>query len=252
MLPGIRRSARLLIITLTILVTLIVAAPVGAKNPPGNNGTVKIDRVEFDKHPNNQPHVGCIFEVDFYGFDADVGEAQVIFDAHAPTGHGNLATKWVDLGPTDNTGGGSELGWDAKVEVDLKDALSAYPLHPQQGYHVKLTVHAPGSQGADTKHKVFWVVGCDPSDPVTPQTPTPPTPPTPPPPPTPPRGGTEGGSSSRSGTAAGSGGPTVVMLPDTATSGASASLPLLAGMVLLGGSATLTVVTVRRERSRRR
>jgi hypothetical protein len=26
---------------------------------------------------------------------------------------------------------------------------------------VKLTVNAEGSQGADTKYKVFWVTGCD-------------------------------------------------------------------------------------------
>ena len=32
--------------------------------------------------------------------------------------------------------------------------------HPIQGYHVKLTVNAPGSIGADTKYKVFWVTGC--------------------------------------------------------------------------------------------
>ena len=33
-------------------------------------------------------------------------------------------------------------------------------LHPEQGYHVKLKVNAPGSIGKDTKFKVFWVVGC--------------------------------------------------------------------------------------------
>jgi hypothetical protein len=32
---------------------------------------------------------------------------------------------------------------------------------PVQGVHLKLTVNAKGSQGADTKHKVFWVTGCD-------------------------------------------------------------------------------------------
>ena len=32
--------------------------------------------------------------------------------------------------------------------------------HPQQGYHVKLKVYAPGSIGKDTKYKVFWVTGC--------------------------------------------------------------------------------------------
>ncbi len=33
--------------------------------------------------------------------------------------------------------------------------------HAQQGYHVKLTVHTPYSQGSDTKHKVYWVEGCE-------------------------------------------------------------------------------------------
>ena len=35
----------------------------------GNNGTIKIDDVEFDDHPHNEPHVGCTFQVDFYGYD---------------------------------------------------------------------------------------------------------------------------------------------------------------------------------------
>ena len=26
---------------------------------------------------------------------------------------------------------------------------------------MKLTINADGSQGADVKHKVFWVTGCD-------------------------------------------------------------------------------------------
>ncbi len=37
--------------------------------PPGNNGTIKIDGAAFDDAPNNEPHVGCTFQVDFYGFD---------------------------------------------------------------------------------------------------------------------------------------------------------------------------------------
>ncbi len=32
---------------------------------------------------------------------------------------------------------------------------------PQQGYHVKLTVHTPRSKGNDTKTKVFWVAPCE-------------------------------------------------------------------------------------------
>ena len=243
-----RRAAGLLILTLSMLLALVVAAPVAAKNPPGNNGTVKIDGVEWDIHPNNEPHVGCVFEVDFYGFDLGVGNAEVILEAQAPTGSGVLDTKSVDIGHDDNSGGGSEAGWDAKVEVDLTDALSAYPVHPQQGYHVKLTVHAPGSQGADTKHKVFWVTGCEPTTPVNPPT-------NPPNPLNPPGGGTDGGSRGsnpppRENTAGGNPDPGM-LLPDTALDPSGSSLALLAGALLLGGSAGLTVARVRRTRSRR-
>src|SRR5919201_6690597 len=39
----------------------------GSSGPPGNNGTIKIDRQPFDDLPNNEPHVGCVFPIDFYG-----------------------------------------------------------------------------------------------------------------------------------------------------------------------------------------
>ena len=238
-----RRSAGLMIISLSMLLALVVAAPVAAKNPPGNNGTVKIDGVEWDIHPDNEPHVKCTFEVDFYGFDEGVGNAEVIFEAHPPTGHGTLDVKSVDIGHDDNSGGGSELGWDAKVEVDLTGALSAYPVHAQQGYHVKLTIHAPGSQGADTKHKVFWVEPCDPGTTVNPPTI---------PPSNPPGGGTSPDTTpSREGTQGSSSG-TSRLLPDTAMDPSASSLALFAGALLLGGSAGLTLVAVRRTRSRRR
>src|SRR3712207_4754306 len=53
--------------------------------PPGNNGTVKVDGTPFDSHPDNEPHVGCVFEIDWYGFDANV-QSHVTFESHPPTG----------------------------------------------------------------------------------------------------------------------------------------------------------------------
>jgi hypothetical protein len=129
---------------------------------PGNNGTIKIDGVEFDSHPDNEPHVGCTFQVDWYGYDEGDLYSDVLFQANAPTPTGNtditLLTDRVFIGEDDATGGGSEAGLDASVEYTL-DFTGIAP-HPNQGYHVKLTINAEGSIGADTKYKVFWVTGC--------------------------------------------------------------------------------------------
>jgi hypothetical protein len=100
--------------------------------------------------------------------------AAVTFEAQAPTlrpqGRDQmLFTDRVVLGEDDNAGGGSEAGLDAKRTYRL-DFTEITP-HPGQGFHVKLTVDADRSQGADTKHKLFWVTGCngDPGDPASAQ-----------------------------------------------------------------------------------
>jgi LPXTG-motif cell wall-anchored protein len=130
--------------------------------PPGNNGTVKIDGVDFDDHPDNEPHVGCVFQVDFYGYDEGDLFADVTFKVHPPTGNEIiLEDEDIFIGEDDNSGGGSEAGLDASRTYDLTTALAGFEPHPEQGWHVKLTVNAEGSQGADVKHKVFWVTGCE-------------------------------------------------------------------------------------------
>ena len=137
-----------------------LALPLGAAyaaDPPGNNGTVKIDGQPFDTAPNNEPHVGCLFQVDFYGFDEGAYDAGVTFTIKPPNGSRTvLLTDTVFIGE-DAAGGGTDL--DAQRTYDLSQYLGAFKRH-RQGYHVKLTVNAPGSIGADTKHKVFWVQKC--------------------------------------------------------------------------------------------
>ena len=164
--PIAQRVGRL-VLALTVVAAAVAMlmpfAAQGAPNPPGNNGTVKIDGVAFDTHPDNEPHVGCIFEVDFYGFDEGELFADVTFTVHPPTGQPALLLfDAIFIGEDDNSGGGSEAGLDAQREYDLGAALAGYAPHPNQGWHVKLTVNADGSQGADVKHKVFWVSGCVP------------------------------------------------------------------------------------------
>jgi hypothetical protein len=137
----------------------VAAAPA---DPLGNNGTIKVDGEVFDDLPNNEPHVGCTFQVDFYGFDEGDLNADVSFDLQPPTlregDDQNLLTDVVFIGEDDNSGGGSEAGLDASQTYVL-DFTGVTP-HPIQGFHVKLTIHADGSQGADTKYKVFWVTPC--------------------------------------------------------------------------------------------
>jgi LPXTG-motif cell wall-anchored protein len=141
---------------------LAQAGAAAAPNPPGNNGTIKIDDTPFDDHPNNEPHVGCVFQVDFYGYDEGDLDATVTFEAHPPTQREGddqvLLTDTVFIGEDDNSGGGSQAGLDASATYTL-DFTGIQP-HPNQGFHVKLTVHADGSHSADTKHKVFWVTDC--------------------------------------------------------------------------------------------
>jgi hypothetical protein len=138
-----------------------------AQDPGGNNGTVKVDGVAFGAHQNNEPHVGCIFEIDFYNYDAGGLEATVTFTGQAPTGKGIVLidSDTVEL-QDDPAGGGTDV--DAQVEYDLSSLVGLLGApHENQGFHIKLTVHAEGSKGADTKHKVFWVK-CAPSPSPTP------------------------------------------------------------------------------------
>ena len=114
----------------------------------GNKGTVKLDGQPFDAHPNNQPHVGCDFQTDFYNYYSGNTTINSVFRAHPPTGRGVLKTDrvWV--------GGPGEPS--AQPTYNLANALSAYTPHKKQGYHVKLTAQTEGAPGAG-KHKVFWV-----------------------------------------------------------------------------------------------
>jgi hypothetical protein len=170
-----RKALWLIVLTAVVLAGVAVAQLASAApNPPGNNGTIKIDGTPFDDLPNNEPHVGCSFQVDFYGYDAGDLDATVTFEAHPPTlreGEDQvLLEDTVFIGEDDNSGGGSEAGLDASDTYTL-DFAGITP-HPVQGFHVKLTINAEGSQGADVKHKVFWVTGCVPGPTTTTTAPT--------------------------------------------------------------------------------
>ncbi len=157
------RSGRsLAVLGVVALSSFMLAAPQSyAEDPPGNNGTIKIDGVAFGDVPNNEPHPGCIFQVDFYGYDFGLDKnATVSFFVWPPTGNRELLLQdSVFIGEDDNSGGGSTDGLDATETYDLSSLLKTY-MASNQGFHIKLKINAPGSIGKDTKYKVFWVEEC--------------------------------------------------------------------------------------------
>src|ERR1044072_3633050 len=112
-------------LTLAVLAAaLAISVPVSAA-PPRNNGPVKIDGIDFDDLPNNEPHVGCTFQVDFYGFDQGDLDAHVSFDAQPPSGTNPVPfTGDADpfIGEDDASGGGSTAGLDASETYTLNVA----------------------------------------------------------------------------------------------------------------------------------
>lgn len=167
---------RLILLGAALSLTLLAGAPAYATNthnPGGNNGFVKINNEEApDSIPQNHPHVSCKFSVEFYNYDKNNNKAKVQFELQAPTNSSShkLTVASGNLNPfigEDGIGGSKDL--DARENYTLAFSGSA---HQNQGYHVKVTVEAPGSKGSDKKHKVFWVKPCATTTGVTkPQTP---------------------------------------------------------------------------------
>ncbi len=156
----IRRSRAVLLVSLaTVAALLLPNGAASAEDPPGNNGTVKIDGEVFDDMPNNEPHVGCIFQLDYYGYDAGGLMAKARFVVIPPSGDFvTVARRNITL-EDDPAGGGTDL--DGSSTVNLEPLLRDYYYHPNQGYHIKVVVNAEGSIGADRKYKTFWVEGCE-------------------------------------------------------------------------------------------
>jgi hypothetical protein len=158
------RRTGLALLAGSVISLMLWAVAGGALAAPGNNGTVKVDGTPFDDLPNNEPHVGCIFQIDFYGYDEGQLFADVSFELDPPTGTQIplLSKNGIFIGGDSAAGGGSTAGLDASETFDLSAAIAATgePPHSKQGWHIGLTVNADGSIGSDVKHKEFWVTGC--------------------------------------------------------------------------------------------
>ncbi|MFE9691126.1 hypothetical protein [Micromonospora sp. NPDC005806] len=241
--PQRRHVARAALTAAAATACLALGSPAFA-DPPGANGTVKIDGPAYQEDNRNEPHVTCEFQVEFFNFDKDE-HATLIFEAWPPSAPDFHEVKRVEnvLVSNDKASGGSYRNDPDEVfrfsAADLN--LTAAMAHPKQGYHIKLTVDRQNHPEWTEKHKVFWLRPCGSSESPTP---TPSTP-----------GGSEtpGGPGNSSGTpspgssAGGGGGGGGGSLPIT---GVAATSTALTGLALIGGGVALTVLRRRRDKIR--
>ncbi|MFG3300721.1 LPXTG cell wall anchor domain-containing protein [Micromonospora chersina] len=233
----------------------LAAAPAWATgnphNPKGDNGTVKIDGAEFTDKVDNQPHVTCDFELEFFNFDQDQ-KANITLWAQAPSATPKDKVVWSksDVLISDDPASGAENDHDEVIKLSSTDLdLTGLNLQPQQGYHIKLDVDLTDGKAFDDKHKVFWLTPCESTQSPTP---TPSTPGEETPTPTP--GGSENPSENPSGTpapgtsvggGAGGGSGTEGGLPLTGVAATSISLT---GLALIGGGVLLMALRRRRDK----
>ena len=156
-----RMAATGMLVVGTLVMLTSQAATGGPKaDPRGNNGTIKIDGVALQGGQSNEPHVDCEFALEFFGYDKGDLQAKISFVLQAPTrrpsGSQVLLADTLAIGE-DAAGGATDLDASKVYRLDF----SGVTPHAEQGYHVKVTVNADGSQGADKKHKVFWVQPCE-------------------------------------------------------------------------------------------
>jgi hypothetical protein len=156
---------------------LVAGASVASADPPGNNGTVKINSQGVDSSDDisNVPHVPCDFQVEFFGFDTGQ-TATITFTIHPPSGDGDVLLSETETVSDDPAAGGLNDVDNVFPYSGTSFGLDRFTAQPQQGFHVKLTVVSEGLPGGK-KHKVFWLT-CVPTTPTTPPTKPPTTPPT--------------------------------------------------------------------------
>ncbi len=156
--------ARSLFLALMCAAVALPATPALAEDPPGNNGTVKIAGRDIDTIPDNEPHQGCTFTVQFFGYDEGAKSARAIFEVLRSSGDEVVhEDTYVFIGEDAASGAGTATGLDASRTYDLNAKLAPYAAdgNANQGVHVRLTVRAEGSIGADVKSKTFWAEGCE-------------------------------------------------------------------------------------------
>jgi hypothetical protein len=173
----IRRSGvitAILGLALTAFGAVALSQPAAATDqPPGANGSVKIDENPVDSDPSNEPHVGCGFTVQFFGFDEDTNTADVTFYGWEPSGDGSAVTPVEGRSSFTFEGGNSPSNTATHTESYELDTEGLVP-NDKGEVHIKVDVKVTDTGGKVDFHKfkVFWTGSCDEQPTETP-TPTP-------------------------------------------------------------------------------
>jgi hypothetical protein len=144
---------------LAALGSLAFGAPAFA-DPPGINGTIKVEGETFEPDIANEPHVTCKFQVKLFDFDADQ-HGDITFYIQQPSGPDKDILKQDKnvLLSNDAAGGGNPDPDEVYTFTADQLGLDKYTMHPKQGYHVKVQVDDP-SVNTVPKFKVFWLSPC--------------------------------------------------------------------------------------------
>ncbi len=150
-----RWLSRLAVASMVVGVVTVASQSAAWADPPGNNGTVKINSQDVDDGISNEPHVPCDFQVEFFGFD-EGQTATITFTIHPPSGQGDVLLSETQTVSDDPAAGGLNDVDEVFQYSGTSFGLDRFEAQPQQGFHVKLTVESEGLPGGK-KHKVFWL-----------------------------------------------------------------------------------------------
>ncbi|HVE74441.1 MAG TPA: hypothetical protein VNA30_05030 [Mycobacteriales bacterium] len=131
------------------------AAEKGPKtDPPGNNGTIKVDYVPADDARANRPHPGCAVSLTFFNFDASQ-HADITFTSIPPSGGGEVvrtySNRLISTSPADGS-----MEAEHTIVVTAADLGLTGTAPTKQGWHVKVAVDSVEAPGG-AKQKVFWL-----------------------------------------------------------------------------------------------
>jgi hypothetical protein len=129
-----------------------------------NRGFIQVEGENIDDIPQNKPHQGCVFTIEFRNFDG-TGLVTATLTLINPTPGGSTsATATLEDDPA---GGGHDL--DATIVMSLSNIPGIEDVEPlmiagKPSLHVRLDVTTPWGE----KHHVFWAMNCPPQPPPPP------------------------------------------------------------------------------------